>query len=96
MNIRYFGPFDGNNVTEVVRILRQLKDMSGPKLLHLHTVKGKGYKPAEAEATIWHALRKVLSGDRRAHQERRYGAATEVPGMSSATHCSNSPKPIRP
>ena len=55
MNIRYFGPFDGNNVTEVVRILRQLKDMSGPKLLHLHTVKGKGYKPAEAEATIWHA-----------------------------------------
>lgn len=55
MNIRYFGPFDGNNVTEVVRILRQLKNMSGPKLLHLHTVKGKGYKPAEAEATIWHA-----------------------------------------
>lgn len=55
MNIRYFGPFDGNNVTEVVRILQQLKDMSGPKLLHLHTVKGKGYKPAEAEATIWHA-----------------------------------------
>ena len=55
MNIRYFGPFDGNNITEVVRILRQLKDMSGPKLLHLHTVKGKGYKPAEAEATIWHA-----------------------------------------
>ena len=55
MNIRYFGPFDGNNVEEVVRILRQLKDMRGPKLLHLHTVKGKGYKPAEAEATIWHA-----------------------------------------
>lgn len=55
MNIRYFGPFDGNNVTEVVHILRQLKDMSGPKLLHLHTVKGKGYKPAEAEVTIWHA-----------------------------------------
>ncbi len=55
MNIRYFGPFDGNNVIEVVRILRQLRDMSGPKLLHLHTVKGKGYKPAEAEATIWHA-----------------------------------------
>ncbi len=55
MNIRYFGPFDGNNVTEMVRILRQLKDMRGPKLLHLHTVKGKGYKPAENEATIWHA-----------------------------------------
>ena len=55
MNIRYFGPFDGNNVSEVVRILEQLKDMRGPKLLHLHTVKGKGYAPAEKEATIWHA-----------------------------------------
>ena len=55
MNIRYFGPFDGNDVGEVVRILRQLKDMRGPKLLHLHTVKGKGYKPAEEQATIWHA-----------------------------------------
>ena len=55
MNIRYFGPFDGHNVTEIVRVLRQLKDMKGPKLLHLHTAKGKGYKPAEKEATIWHA-----------------------------------------
>lgn len=55
MNIRYFGPFDGHDVIEVVRLLRQLKDMKGPKLLHLHTVKGKGYKPAEESATIWHA-----------------------------------------
>ena len=55
MNIRYFGPFNGNDVGEVVRILGQLKDMRGPKLLHLHTVKGKGYKPAEEHATIWHA-----------------------------------------
>ncbi|MDD7420897.1 MAG: 1-deoxy-D-xylulose-5-phosphate synthase [Prevotellaceae bacterium] len=55
MNIRYFGPFDGNNVKELVRILRQLKNMRGPKLLHIHTVKGKGYKPAEEEATVWHA-----------------------------------------
>lgn len=55
MNIRYFGPFDGHDVKEVVRIMRQLKDMRGPKLLHLHTVKGKGYKPAEKSATIWHA-----------------------------------------
>ena len=55
MNIRYFGPFDGNNVSEVVRILEQLKNMRGPKLLHLHTIKGKGYKPAEEHATIWHA-----------------------------------------
>lgn len=55
MNIRYFGPFDGHDIKEVVRLLRQLKDMKGPKLLHLHTTKGKGYKPAEDEATIWHA-----------------------------------------
>ena len=55
MNIRYFGPFDGHNVIEIVRVLQQLKDMKGPKLLHLHTIKGKGYKPAEQQATVWHA-----------------------------------------
>ena len=55
MNIRYFGPFDGNDVTEVVKKLKQLKLLRGPKLLHLHTIKGKGYKPAEESATIWHA-----------------------------------------
>ncbi len=55
MNIRYFGPFDGHNVKEVVRVLRQLKNMKGPKLLHLHTTKGKGYEPAEKSATVWHA-----------------------------------------
>lgn len=55
MNIRYFGPFDGNDVCKTVRILEQLKNMRGPKLLHLHTVKGKGYEPAEREATVWHA-----------------------------------------
>ncbi len=55
MNIRYFGPFDGHNVIETVRILRQLKDMKGPKLLHLHTQKGHGYAPAEKDVTVWHA-----------------------------------------
>ena len=66
MNIRYLGPYDGHNVTELVRILRQVIDMKGPKLLHLHTVKGKGYKPAEQEATIWHAPGKfdVETGER--------------------------------
>ena len=66
MNIRYFGPFDGHNVIELVRIFRQLKDMKGPKLLHLHTVKGKGYKPAEQSATLWHAPGKfnVATGKR--------------------------------
>lgn len=55
MNIRYFGPFNGHDVRELVRILVRIKDMKGPKLLHLHTVKGKGYKPAEENATLWHA-----------------------------------------
>lgn len=66
MNIRYFGPFDGHNIREVVRLLRQLKDMKGPKLLHLHTTKGKGYEPAEKEATVWHAPGKfdVETGER--------------------------------
>ena len=66
MNIRYFGPFNGHDVKEIVRLLRQLKDMKGPKLLHLHTQKGHGYKPAENEATIWHAPGKfdVDTGER--------------------------------
>ena len=55
MNIRYFGPFDGHNVKELVRILQQIKDMKGPKLLHLHTKKGHGYAPAEKDVTTWHA-----------------------------------------
>ena len=55
MNIQYFGPFDGHNVKELVRVLGQLKDMTGPKLLHLHTKKGHGYAPAEKDVTVWHA-----------------------------------------
>lgn len=55
MNIRYFGPFDGHDVKNTVRVLSQLKNMRGPKILHLHTTKGKGYEPAEKSATIWHA-----------------------------------------
>lgn len=66
MNIRYFGPFDGHDVINIVRLLKQLKNMKGPKMLHLHTVKGKGYKPAEKAATIWHAPGKfdVDTGER--------------------------------
>ena len=66
LNIRYFGPIDGNNVIELVRTFRDIKDMSGPRLLHIHTVKGKGYKTAEQHATIWHAPGKFnpKSGER--------------------------------
>ena len=55
LNIRYFGPFDGHDVRKLVKILREIKDMHGPRLLHLYTKKGKGYKPAEEDPTIWHA-----------------------------------------
>ena len=66
MNIRYFGPADGHDVIELVRILRQLRKMTGPKMLHLHTVKGRGYKPAEENACEWHAPGKfdVDTGER--------------------------------
>ncbi|MDR0962014.1 MAG: 1-deoxy-D-xylulose-5-phosphate synthase [Mediterranea sp.] len=55
MNIRYFGPIDGHDVRKVARILRDIKEMEGPKILHLHTVKGKGFKPAEENPEVWHA-----------------------------------------
>lgn len=66
LNIRYFGPTDGHDVIELVRILREIKDMKGPKLLHIHTHKGMGYKPAMENATVWHAPGKfrVESGQR--------------------------------
>jgi 1-deoxy-D-xylulose-5-phosphate synthase len=55
MNIRYFGPSDGHNVIELVATLRQIKDMKGPKLLHIHTVKGKGFQAAEENPVVFHA-----------------------------------------
>ena len=55
MNIRYFGPVDGHDVINLARVLKEIKDMQGPKLLHIHTTKGKGFGPAEKAATIWHA-----------------------------------------
>lgn len=55
LNIRYFGPFDGHDVNGLVKVLNDIKDMEGPRLLHLRTRKGKGYAPAEIDPTIWHA-----------------------------------------
>ena len=72
LDIRYFGPIDGHNVINIVNKLNDIKYMTGPKILHLRTIKGKGYAPAEKEPTIWHApgcfdpatgLRKTDSGD---------------------------------
>ena len=55
MDVRYFGPTDGHNVIDLVKTLRTIKEMSGPKLLHIHTVKGKGFEPAEKGGALWHA-----------------------------------------
>lgn len=55
LNIRYFGPVDGHDVKKMVKVLRDIKDMKGPKILHVCTVKGKGFEPAERDATEWHA-----------------------------------------
>ena len=55
LNFRYFGPIDGHNLPELVRTLRALRDIPGPKLLHVMTRKGKGYTPAEQDQTTWHA-----------------------------------------
>ena len=80
MNIRYFGPVDGHNVKELVRVIGHLKEMKGPKLLHIHTVKGKGYEPAEKAATIWHAPGRFnpetgerLDKDKRAKYQNVFG-----------------------
>ena len=55
LNIRYFGPLDGHDMESLVTTLQELKKFKGPKVLHIITQKGKGYEPAEKEATVWHA-----------------------------------------
>ena len=55
MGFRYFGPIDGNDIEQVVKTLKKLKEIEGPKLLHTLTTKGKGYAPAEENQTVWHA-----------------------------------------
>lgn len=55
LNIRYFGPYDGHDVISLVRLLRALRPMTGPRLLHIKTVKGKGYDRAESDPVVWHA-----------------------------------------
>lgn len=55
LNIRYFGPFDGHDVNKLVKVFNDIKDMDGPRILHLRTRKGKGYGPAEADPANWHA-----------------------------------------
>ncbi len=67
LGFRYFGTIDGNDMAELVTTLSNLKEIDGPKLLHVRTVKGKGYKPAEEQQSIWHAPGKfdVATGERK-------------------------------
>lgn len=66
LNFRYFGVVDGHNIEELISTLRALKDIGGPKLLHIKTKKGKGYAPAEADPSVWHAPGRfdVATGER--------------------------------
>jgi len=66
MGFRYFGIVDGNDIDQMTDILRRLRRLSGPRILHIQTKKGKGYAPAEADPTVWHAPGRFnpLTGDR--------------------------------
>ena len=55
LNIRYFGPYDGHDIERIIRVFNDIKDMEGPRILHLRTIKGKGYAPAEKNPAVWHA-----------------------------------------
>ncbi len=76
LGFRYFGPIDGNDIEQVTDTLKRLKGLKGPRILHVHTVKGKGYAPAEADPIVWHAPGKFNAdtGERKAtiHKADRY------------------------
>ena len=66
MGMRYFGPVDGHDINHLIKVLRDLKAINGPKILHCITVKGKGFKEAETHQTLWHAPGKFnkVTGER--------------------------------
>ncbi|MBR5101703.1 MAG: 1-deoxy-D-xylulose-5-phosphate synthase, partial [Muribaculaceae bacterium] len=66
LNVRYFGPFDGHDIKKLVKVFSHVKDMTGPKIVHVHTRKGKGFAPAENDPTTWHAPGKFneVTGER--------------------------------
>lgn len=74
LGFRYFGTIDGNNIGELVTTLSNMKEIKGPKLLHVRTLKGKGYKPAERDQSIWHAPGKfdIATGERIKSPETAY------------------------
>lgn len=77
LNIRYFGPFNGNDVKKVVKVLQDIKEMTGPRILHLHTRKGKGYAAAEHDPAPWHAPGKF--DPETAHRESTDKKKNEIP-----------------
>ena len=82
LNLRYFGPADGHNVIDLVRILSEIKDYRGPKVLHIITKKGKGYEPAENDVTTWHAPGEfdVTTGERRSDIVESQKVLASTPG----------------
>ena len=73
LNIRYFGPFDGHDIPTMVKVLQDIKDIPGPRILHLRTIKGKGYNPAEKDPAVWHAPGRfdAATGERLKHSSER-------------------------
>ena len=89
LNIRYFGPADGHDVQDLVRIFQEIKDYEGPKVLHIITKKGKGYEPAENDQTTWHAPGEFLveTGERlKVKGERQEPLWQEVFGEQLLKH----------
>lgn len=80
MNIRYFGPIDGHDVNNLARVLKEIKDMQGPKLLHIHTTKGKGFGPAEKSCHHLACSGHIRQGNRRAYRCRYQRNAPFVSG----------------
>ena len=83
LNIRYFGPTDGHDVIGLVRILSEIKNHRGPKVLHIITKKGKGYAPAENDQTVWHAPGEfdVTTGERLSDQSPTTNHQSPVPPL---------------
>lgn len=94
LNIRYFGPIDGNDVEKVVRVLRDIKDLEGPKLLHLRTIKGCGYAPAVADPSTWHAPGRFdpATGTRKTDQASAIPKWQDVFGKTLVELCRANPK----
>lgn len=95
LNIRYFGPIDGHDVERLVRVLSDIKDMEGPRILHLRTVKGKGYKPAEDDPASWHAPGKFnpATGERaETKAPKSMPKYQEIFGMTLVELAKNNPK----